>query len=275
MMRTARTTAVVALLAAAAVIATALVPFAREQLAVRRAIQALAEPEEPLSGKQRSFDALLAFGPRALRFQVGSLLRAIDAMLASGIGMRASEQQAICRLLGDIAATDPLRLVRAIGPADAPLAFRALLLIGRPDLACPRARDTVVRREDGAELSLEWGGCGPLDVSCQRGGRLTFELETPRAYVLDDGGDASEVAALGQGPAEPAPTELPSPGDPRWLSIAGQRDFAIEVGQGYALHLADAHLDLRCLVHVVEIEPGKSVRIRWRVVEAHKVEAPR
>jgi hypothetical protein len=238
--------AVVALLVAGGGLAAALAPAARRQLEIRRLIRAVGGSES--NGARFALEELAHLEPGELALQQealhDALARFLAASAASGDPGATFDPELVCAVLEPIARTRPGSLEAARRrPALEPCVFRALLVAGRADLACPVAREATAGPQD--VISLEWG-----DVRSAR------RLRGDAAYLM--------IGRL----------ITPAPGRPRSLELwitGRERVRAVRPGETVRLRAERARVDLDVELRVLEVS-AQAARVSWRIVAVRRFE---
>jgi hypothetical protein len=262
--------------AAALAVATVAVPVLRPYYETWRDIRTLGSTDDDTA--EHALAALEAREVRYLRPFIRSYCAALDRFLASSLISRSIKYQigrdsALVAHFEAIAREDPRLLVPALEGGAGPYAFHALLLAGRLNLACPKAR-TLVVRGNGASPgwigAFEWGG-STLPASGDEviasygsdGERDAFEFHLPSAAHVDLGDIPLEQAE--------APRTLGPPIGPfgdDWLHLV-----PVRLGHTYALTYRARRSAMRLSVafRVIEHVEGDHVKLEWLILEVRRI----
>ena len=260
---------VAAVSAVAVGVAVRLIPAYLRQQEVRGAIAVLRGGPREFGERRvtRALERLDRLGARELRHEADDLFAALEALPLSSIDFA----DPVCALLARIAEEDPDLAARARRrPALEPYVFRALLMTGRADLACPEPRVGEFGLLHGHELSVD---IGAHNDTLPSGSTSHFELadgSPPRILLVAGAGEVCALARLGPGAPDLAAAPPPE-GDPRWRTGPANEGVAVAAaGETYAFHARSGPVDATGVFHVVELREGHA-RIRWKITEARRL----
>lgn len=161
-----------------------------------------------------------------------------------------------------LAKHDPTLLLGAREfPELQPYAFRALLRVGRPELACPEPSELTLFGSSAppahGAASLEWGS--------------RSDRAPDRDFYYDDRDGMLRMeddnAIVRCGLVAPREVTIPPVTGAEWLSEA-----PVVIGETYVLWTMDRDVDLMCELTILEHVPGDRVRFRWQVLEIRAIE---